>query len=171
MNKGKRLEDVIVRALLEVGRPMNAKDIARIILSRQWYETQGKTFDATVAARICMSIVREKTGSPFVRAAPGFFALRPGFTYDNSSEPIPVTESLWRVTMRFTTTGIAEVMARDKEDAKARAERKFPNVEDLLEDKSAYGVVRLGPHTTTAWVQGNTIGAFNATCGRTVGAP
>ncbi|HSW47348.1 MAG TPA: HTH domain-containing protein, partial [Phycisphaerae bacterium] len=65
-----------VQVLQEAKEPLTAKAIARRALELGLWQTEGKTPDATVAARIYSDIKSLGDRSPFVRSGPGAFALR-----------------------------------------------------------------------------------------------
>ena len=70
--------EAIIAVLKEAAQPLKAMDIASQAIARGLWQTDGKTPDATVSARIYMDIKRRKHESLFVQTAPNTFALRNG---------------------------------------------------------------------------------------------
>jgi restriction system protein len=61
--------------LKEVGKPLRAEEITRIIIEKGLWQTSGKTPDATIEAAINIDIKRNGNNSRFSRVAKGTFAL------------------------------------------------------------------------------------------------
>ncbi len=70
------VQEAAVKVLCDAGQPLTAKQIAERILKQGLWQTQGKTPDATVAARLYTSIKKEGDGSQFVLVSPQTFGLR-----------------------------------------------------------------------------------------------
>jgi restriction system protein len=68
--------DAAEKVLQEAGQPLHYKDITDRIISQNYWQTEGKTPDQTVNARICVDIKKKGDNSRFVRIAPGVFGLR-----------------------------------------------------------------------------------------------
>lgn len=72
----KSWKDAIKKVLSESDGPLKATEISELILSRGYYETDGATPAATVAAQIYMSIKNDAEKSPFTKVGKGMFALK-----------------------------------------------------------------------------------------------
>jgi restriction system protein len=68
--------DASEKVLQETGQPLHYKEITNRILSQNYWQTEGKTPDQTVNARIAVDIKKRGDNSRFVRTAPGVFGLR-----------------------------------------------------------------------------------------------
>jgi len=64
------------RVLEEAGMPLPVRDLTASMLAKGYWETQGLTPEATVAARLAMDLKTRGDASPFVRPAPGRYGLR-----------------------------------------------------------------------------------------------
>ena len=84
----KSWKDAIKKVLSESDGPLKATEISELILSRGYYETDGATPAATVAAQIYMSIKNDGEKSPFAKVGKGMFALKDSTpTSKEKSEP------------------------------------------------------------------------------------
>lgn len=72
------VQEAAVKVLEEAGSPLHAREIAKRILAKKLWKTEGKTPHQTVAARLYMDIKQNGGSSPFVLVAPQTFALRSG---------------------------------------------------------------------------------------------
>lgn len=68
--------EAIERVLREEGRAMHYSEISELVLSNDYYQTDGATPDATVNAQITTSIKYDGDKSPFVKVGRGVYALR-----------------------------------------------------------------------------------------------
>ena len=68
--------DAIEVVLKEAGAPLHADAIATQILEKGLCQTEGKTFDATVNARLAVDVKTKSKKSRFQRSGKGVFALR-----------------------------------------------------------------------------------------------
>jgi HB1, ASXL, restriction endonuclease HTH domain len=66
----------ILKVLAEQQMPMRSAEISELILSQNYYRTDGATPVATVHAQIASSIKHDGERSPFIRVGKGLFALR-----------------------------------------------------------------------------------------------
>jgi len=69
--------DAIRRVLAEDNGPLHYREITRRILNQGYWQTDGKTPEATISAQLTVSINRYGSGSPFRRAGRGVFELNP----------------------------------------------------------------------------------------------
>jgi restriction system protein len=67
--------DAVEKLLLEVDKPLHYKEITKRIIEKRYWQSEGKTPDQTVNARIAVDINRNRVKSRFIRTAPGVFAL------------------------------------------------------------------------------------------------
>ena len=79
------VKEAAIQALNTEAKALHVKNITNLILSRGLWQTQGKTPEATVEARIASDIKHNGRSSPFVRVAPRTYGLRalgavPAFT-------------------------------------------------------------------------------------------
>lgn len=68
--------DAIEVVLREEGRALHYQDLTDRILERRLWETEGKTPQDTVKARLAVDLQKYGAESRFIRTAPGTFALR-----------------------------------------------------------------------------------------------
>lgn len=68
--------DAIEKVLQQAAEPLHYQEITKRILQQNLWQTDGKTPEATINARLSVDIKRLGTSSRFVRSAPGKFALR-----------------------------------------------------------------------------------------------
>ena len=73
-----------IQVLRDAGQPLTAKQIAERLLKQGLWQTQGKTPDATVAARLYMDIKTGGEKSPFALVGPQTFGLR-----ELGAQPLP----------------------------------------------------------------------------------
>ena len=66
----------ILKVLIETQMPMRSAEISELILSQNYYRTDGATPEATVHAQIASSIKHDGERSPFIRVGKGLFAVR-----------------------------------------------------------------------------------------------
>ena len=69
--------DAIHRVLAEAKEPLHYREITRRILKEGYWQTDGKTPEATISAQITVSINKRGGGSPFRRVGRGVFELNP----------------------------------------------------------------------------------------------
>ena len=67
--------DAIRRVLSEAKEPLHYREITRRILGQGYWQTDGKTPEATISAQLTTSINRHGNGSPFRRVGRGTFEL------------------------------------------------------------------------------------------------
>lgn len=72
-----RLLDSVYLLLQKSVSPMRPKELAAALIQRGMWQSQGKTPDATVGARIYEDIKKHGNQSRFIKAAEGLFALNP----------------------------------------------------------------------------------------------
>ena len=75
-----------IAVLQEAGESLHAKEIAKRLLVKKLWATEGKTPHATVSARLYADIKKHGDASPFIHAGPQTFALRPGASSPGSVE-------------------------------------------------------------------------------------
>ncbi|AFY67142.1 restriction endonuclease [Geitlerinema sp. PCC 7407] len=68
--------DAAFRILQSAGEPLHYQEITRRSLEQGFLQTDGKTPDATLNARLAVDIKQKGEQSPFVRIRPGVFGLR-----------------------------------------------------------------------------------------------
>jgi len=68
--------DAAEEVLRQAGTPLHVADLTKRILESGLWSADGKTPQATVAARISTDIKKRGSASPFVRVAPNTFGLR-----------------------------------------------------------------------------------------------
>ncbi len=69
------LVDAAIQVMKDVGKPMNCKDIVKVILEKKLWETSGKTPDATLYSSILREIQKKGSESRFKKVERGQFAL------------------------------------------------------------------------------------------------
>ncbi len=70
------VQSATIHVLKEAGKPLHAIEIAKLILEAGLWESDGKTPEATVSARLYSDIKSNGDKSPFVKVGPQTFALR-----------------------------------------------------------------------------------------------
>lgn len=88
-----KLKDAVIIVLQQTGTPLHTKDITARILSAGLWQTEGKTPDATVSARLYENIKEKGERSPFVQVAPNTFALRYAAISPSLPPPFPTKTS------------------------------------------------------------------------------
>lgn len=79
-----------IRAILEaVGEPLHTRDITKRVLEQGLWQTEGKTPEATVAARLYADIKKKGEQSAFVQTGKSTFALNPTVTEQMPVAPAP----------------------------------------------------------------------------------
>ena len=68
--------DAIEAVLAEAGAPLDYREITRRVLAQGLWQSDGRTPDATINARLAVDIKDLGAGSRFQRTKPGVFALR-----------------------------------------------------------------------------------------------
>ncbi len=81
-----------IQVLQQAGTALHAKDIAEQIMASGLWQSDGKTPDATVSARLYSDIKSKGDKSPFVKIGPQTFALRD--SAEIPSGPMPVTAAV-----------------------------------------------------------------------------
>ena len=76
-----------MQILKDTGKPLNAEEIAKRIIDGGLWESEGKTPEATVGARIYCDIKSKGDKSPFVKVGPQTFALRSSTEIESGAEP------------------------------------------------------------------------------------
>ena len=79
--------DAVIQVLQEAGKPLQAKEITELILSKRLWQTAGKTPAATVSARLYSDIKKNGNTSPFVLTGPQTFGLKTAPSASNPSSP------------------------------------------------------------------------------------
>lgn len=64
-----------IKVLEQAGKPLHAKDLAEQVVAAGFWQSDGKTPDATVSARIYSDIKKKGDKSSFVKVGPQTFAL------------------------------------------------------------------------------------------------
>ena len=70
------VKDAAIQILLTAEKPLNAKEITERVINTGLWQSQGKTPNDTVSARIYSDIKKNGDKSPFVKVGPRTFALR-----------------------------------------------------------------------------------------------
>jgi len=78
-----------IQVLHQAGTALHAKDIAEQIMAAGLWQSEGKTPDATVSARLYSDIKNNGDKSPFVKVGPQTFALRDSAEIPSSAAPVP----------------------------------------------------------------------------------
>ena len=78
-----------IQVLQQAGTALHAKDIAEQIMAAGLWQSDGKTPDATVSARLYSDIKNNGDKSPFVKVGPQTFALRDSTEIPSGAEPVP----------------------------------------------------------------------------------
>ena len=68
--------DAVEKVLAEAAQPFHYQKITELILEQDLWQTEGKTPEATINARLAMEIKKHGPLSRFIRTEPGVFALR-----------------------------------------------------------------------------------------------
>jgi len=69
------LVDAAIQVMKAAGKPMNCKDIVKVILEKKLWETTGKTPDATLYSSILRDIQKKGSEARFKKVERGQFAL------------------------------------------------------------------------------------------------
>ena len=69
------LVDAAIQVMKAAGKPMNCKDIVKVILEKKLWETTGKTPDATLYSSILRDIQKKGAEARFKKVDRGQFAL------------------------------------------------------------------------------------------------
>ncbi|MEW6446064.1 MAG: HTH domain-containing protein [Pseudomonadota bacterium] len=88
----KNWREAITRTLREEARALHYTEIAELVLSKNYYKTDGATPAATVNAHISSSIKNDGEQSPFLRVDRGTFTLRQS-TINAHSSTIPTAST------------------------------------------------------------------------------
>jgi|GEM_PF-3231127 hypothetical protein len=80
-----------IQVLQQAGTALHAKDIAEQIMAAGLWQSEGKTPDATVSARLYSDIKSNGDKSPFVKVGPQTFALRDSAEIPSGAVPVPAT--------------------------------------------------------------------------------
>ncbi|MHC1698887.1 MAG: HTH domain-containing protein [Geobacteraceae bacterium] len=83
------VKTAVIQVLQQAGTAMHAKDIAERIMAVGLWQSEGKTPDATVSARLYSDIKNNGDNSPFVKVAPQTFALRNSTKISSGAGPVP----------------------------------------------------------------------------------
>lgn len=78
-----------IQVLQQAGTALHAKDITELILAAGLWQSDGKTPDATVSARLYSDIKSNGDKSPFVKVGPQTFALRDSAAIPSDAGPVP----------------------------------------------------------------------------------
>ena len=84
------VQDAAIQILLSAGKPLHAKEIAKRIIEAGLWQSEGKTPDATVSARLYSDIKKKGDKSPFVKVGAQTFALRDSFKKSKNAEAAPL---------------------------------------------------------------------------------
>lgn len=103
--------DAVVTVLQQEAGPLNYQEITKRILQQGLWQSDGKTPDATINARLAVDIKKHGDASRFMRTAPGVFALRAwGLAVSDTppvSESAPATNS-GKTSSKLSFTDAAE---------------------------------------------------------------
>ena len=77
-----------IQILLSAGNPLHAKDIAKRAIKAGLWQSEGKTPDRTVSARLYSDIKKNGDKSAFVKVGPQIFALRDSAEIPSSAAPV-----------------------------------------------------------------------------------
>ncbi len=72
--------EVLKEVLKEVGHPLHYTDITEIALESGYLESNGRTPEKTMRARLSVD-VRDNPETPFVQTAPGVYGLKSAFEH------------------------------------------------------------------------------------------
>ena len=87
------VKDAIIQILRSAGKPLHAKEIAKRAIKAGLWQTEGKTPDATVSARLYSDIQKNGEQSTFMKAGPQIFALRDSSGIPSGTESVlPASE-------------------------------------------------------------------------------
>lgn len=78
-----------IQVLQQTGTALHAKNIAEQIMAAGLWQSDGKTPDATVSARLYSDIKSNGDKSPFVKVGPQTFALRDSTEISSGAAPVP----------------------------------------------------------------------------------
>lgn len=113
--------DASEKVLQETGQPLHYKEITDRIISQNYWQTEGKTPDQTVNARICVDINRKGEDSRFIRTAPGVFGLR---RWESKSD----SEIDQQITSKYSFTDAAEIVLDQFADKRPMHYRNITDV-------------------------------------------
>jgi len=68
--------DAAEQVLIKTAEPLHYQELTDLILGQDLWETEGKTPDASINARLAVDIKKHGALSRFMRTGPGVFALR-----------------------------------------------------------------------------------------------
>ena len=68
--------DAVEKVLTEAAEPLHYQKITEFILEQDLWQTEGKTPDATINAKLAVDIKKNGSLSRFMRTEPGVFAMR-----------------------------------------------------------------------------------------------
>ncbi|MDT8443159.1 MAG: HTH domain-containing protein [Desulfuromonadales bacterium] len=81
-----------IQVLQQAGTALHAKEITERIMAAGLWQSEGKTPDATVSARLYSDIKRNGDKSPFVKVGPQTFALRDSAEIPSGAVPVPAAD-------------------------------------------------------------------------------
>ena len=84
-----RLIDAVAVALAEADGPLHYREITERVLAKGYWNSRGKTPEATVNARLAVDIRDQGAASRFVRVSRGRFKLNPERNRDRDRSAIP----------------------------------------------------------------------------------
>jgi len=87
------LKDAIATVLAEEGGSLHSKAITERVLSQGLWNSEGKTPDATVAARLYSDIKKNGSSSRFVQCGKNLFSLNPAAATGLAAAPTPALEA------------------------------------------------------------------------------
>ena len=82
------VQDAAIQILLSAGKPLHAKEIAKRAIKAGFWQSEGKTPDRTVSARLYSDIKKNGDKSTFVKVGPQTFALRDSAEIPSGAGPV-----------------------------------------------------------------------------------
>jgi hypothetical protein len=76
------LKEAAKRILQQEGKPLHYRDITKLALEQGFFETTGKTPEASINSQIIVDIRHKGKNSDFIKIAPSVYTLNPQKTFD-----------------------------------------------------------------------------------------
>jgi restriction system protein len=76
------LKEVAKRVLQQEGKALHYKDITKLALEQGFFETTGKTPEASINSQIILDIKHKGKHSDFIKVSPSVYALNPHKTFE-----------------------------------------------------------------------------------------
>ncbi|MDR3168812.1 MAG: winged helix-turn-helix domain-containing protein [Candidatus Peribacteria bacterium] len=80
------LKEAAKRVLRQEKKALHYRDITKLALEQGFFETTGKTPEASINAQIIMDIKHKGKNSDFIKVAPSMYALNPHKTFEETTE-------------------------------------------------------------------------------------